>query len=334
MGAARRLSETDARFVNRTPVRRRDAGITQFTHLDAGENIFLLRQIEFIQTRSYDVKFPLLYARKFIPINNQVDRAAATYTYHSYTQVGMAALIASYADKLPQNDVFVTETSIQIKTAANGYHYSVLEIRQAMRANVPLDQKKANAARRSMEVLIDRILAVGDSASGLVGMINQPNALTFTVPNGAAGSPDWASKKPLEILSDMVNICVFIPSNTGNVEEPNAILLPRSQYTQIATTPMLGANVATELTILEYFKRNQPQIEVGMWPLLKGQGTGSTDRMIAYNRDPDKFEGIIPQEFEQFPPEQEGLRFNVACHARIGGVVFYYPLSMAVGDGI
>lgn len=332
MGAALRLREHDARFVSQVPVRRRDAGLGRFSKLDAGENIFLLRQIEFIQTRSYDVKFPLLYARKFIPINNEVDRAAATYTYHSYTQVGMAMLIASYADKLPQNDVYVTETSIQIKTAANGYHYSVLELRQAMRAQVPLDQKKANAARRSMEVLIDRILAIGDTPSGLVGMINQANSLTFTVPNGAAGSPDWASKKPLEILSDMVNICVFIPSNTGNVEEPNAIILPRSQYTQIATTPY--SQTSSDLTVLEYFKRNMPQIEVGMWPLLKGQGVGSTDRMIAYNRDPDKFEGIIPQEFEQFPPEQEGLVFRVACHARIGGVVFYYPLSMAVGDGI
>jgi hypothetical protein len=130
----------------------------------------------------------------------------------------------------------------------------------------------------------------------------------------------------------MVNICVFIPANTGNVEEPNAIVVPRSQYTQIATTPY--SQTASDLTVLEYFKRNMPQVEVGMWPLLKGQGVGGTDRLIAYNRDPDKFEGIIPQEFEQFPPEQEGLVFKIACHGRIGGVVFYYPLSMAVGDGI
>lgn len=304
----------------------------RFNRLDASENAFLLRQIEFIQTRSYDVKFPLLYARKFIPVNNAVDRAAATYTYHSYTQVGVAALLASYADNLPRADVFVTETSSAIKGGAISYGYSILEIRQAMRANVPLDQKKANAARRGVEVLIDRILAVGDSATGLVGMINQANSLAFTIPNGALGSPDWLSKKPLEILSDMVNICTFIPIQTNNVEEPNALLLPRSQYTQIATTPY--SQTASDLTVLEYFKRNMPQVEVGMWPLLKGQGTGSTDRMIAYNRDPDKFEAIIPQEFEQFPPEQEGLVFSVACHFRIGGCVFYYPLSMAVGDGI
>lgn len=300
--------------------------------LDAVENIFLLRQVEFIQTRSYDVKFPLLYARKFIPVNNQIDRSASTYTYPQYTQTGMARLLASYADDLPRADVYVKEFSSAIKPLGDSYGYNINEIRQAMRANVPLDQKKSNAARRAVETLIDRILAIGDTAAGLVGMINQPNSLSFTIPNGAGGFPAWATKKPLEILSDMVNICAYIPTSTGNVEEPNAILLPRPQYTQISTTPY--ANSASDLTILEYFKRNNPGVDVGMWPQLTGQGVAATDRMIAYNRDPEKLEAIIPQEFEQFPPEQEGLSFQVACHARIGGVVFYYPLSMAVGDGI
>jgi hypothetical protein len=300
--------------------------------LDAGENIFLLRQVEFISTRSYDVKFPLLFARKFIPVNNQIDRSAATYTYPQYTQVGMAKLLASYADDLQRADVYVKEFSSAIKPLGDSYGYNINEIRQAMRAQVPLDQKKANAARRAVETLIDRILALGDTAAGLVGMINQPNALSFTIPNGLAGTPQWSTKKPLEILSDMVNICAFIPTSTGNVEEPNAILLPRSQYTQVATTPY--STSASDLTVLEYFKRNNPGVDVGMWPLLATQGVASTDRMIAYNRDPEKLEGIIPQEFEQFPPEQEGLNFQVACHARIGGVVFYYPLSMAVADGI
>lgn len=313
--------------------RRRDRSSQLPGRLDASENAFLLRQVEFIQTRSYDVKFPLLYARKFIPINNQIDNSASTYTYPQYTQVGMAKLLASYADDLPASDVYVTEFSSKIKPLGSAYRYNINEIRQAMKAGVALDQKKSNSARKSIENLIDRILALGDTATGLVGFINQPNALSYTIPNGALGSPLWSSKKPLEILADMVNLVAFVPTNTGNNEEPNAVLLPRAQYTLISTTPW-SANGGSDLTILEYFKRNQPGVEVGMWPLLVGQGAGGTDRMIAYNRDPEKFEGIIPQEFEQFQPEQKGLTFEIACHARIGGCVFYYPLSMAVGDGI
>lgn len=301
--------------------------------LDAAESAFLLRQLEFIATRTYDQQFPTLYARRFIPVNNQIDRAATNYTYGSYTAVGIAKLLASYADDLPRADVYVKEFTSPIRAIGQSFGYSIQEIRAAQRANVPLDQKKAQAARRGVEVVIDRILSLGDAASGLVGLINQPNALVYTIPNGTAASPLWANKTPLEILEDMVNICAFIPTSTGNVEEPNAILLPRAQYTIISTTPMFATG-GSDLTILEYFKRNKPEVSVGMWPNLDNAGAGGTDRMIAYNRDPEKMEAIIPQEFEQFPPEQRGLNFEVACHARIGGVVFYYPLSMAVGDGI
>lgn len=311
-------------------VRKDYAGLP--VRLDAVESAFLLRQVEFIAARTYDQKFPRLYARRFIPINNTIDRSAQTYTYAQYTQVGVARLLASYADDLPAADTYVKEFSTSIKGLGASYHYNIMEIRQALRANVSLDQKKANAARRAIEVQIDTILALGNTAAGLTGFINQANALSYTIPNGNAGTPDWASKTPLEILSDMANMVAFVPTSTGNVEEVDTFLLPRKQYTQISTTPY--SQTASDLTILEYFKRNHPGVEVGMWPLLSGQGVGTTDRAVAYKRDPDHLEGLIPQEFEQFPPEQKGLTFNVACHARIGGVVFYYPLSMCVGDGI
>ena len=56
--------------------------------------------------------------------------------------------------------------------------------------------------------------------------------------------------------------------------------------------------------------------------------------MIAYRRDPDAFTLEIPQMFEQLPVQERGLEFVVPCHSRIGGVIIYYPLSMAIGEGI
>ena len=305
----------------------------RFDNLDASENAFLLRQVEQIAARTYDKKYPKLYARKFVPINGSIDRGAQTYTFARYSQFGMAQLLNAYSDQLPRSDVKVTEESIQIKGMGASYGYSLQDLRAAMMANVPLDQKKANAARRGFELLVDRILAIGDTATGMVGMLNQPNALAYTVPNGASGVATWADKTPLEILADMVGICLFIPNSTGQVEEPNSLILPRTQYTQIATTPMFSVG-GSDLTILEYFKRNMPQVDVGMWPKCAGIGANGTDIMMAFDKSPDAFEGVIPQEFEQLPPQQEGLNFTVPCHGRIGGVVFYYPLSQAIGAGI
>ena len=41
----------------------------------------------------------------------------------------------------------------------------------------------------------------------------------------------------------------------------------------------------------------------------------------------------IPQEFEQFAPQVEGMEYQIPCHARIGGVAWYYPLAAVAADG-
>jgi len=226
----------------------------------------------------------------------------------------------SYAQNLPRADVFVEEESSSIRPLGAAYGYDINELRAAMEVDKPLDAKKAAAARRSVEVEFDRILANGDSASGLVGMINQPNALGYTIPAGGGGQTAWESKTPLEVLADLNGIVSFVPQSTGEAETVNAILLPRSQHTLIATTPW---GVGTDTTILTYFTKNNPNVDVALWPRLDGAGAGGTDRMIAYRRDPMALEAIIPQEFEQFPPQEKGLEYEIPCHARCGGVVFY-----------
>ena len=62
--------------------------------------------------------------------------------------------------------------------------------------------------------------------------------------------------------------------------------------------------------------------------------SGSSGRMVALRQDPMKLEAIIPQEFEQLPPQMEDFETKTICHARTGGVVAYYPASISYGDGI
>jgi hypothetical protein len=86
---------------------------------------------------------------------------------------------------------------------------------------------------------------------------------------------------------------------------------------------------------LQFFLRNSPYItSVEPWDKLTGAGAGPTNRMMVYRRDPDALQLVIPQEFESFPPEQEGLNSVIACHARTAGVQCYYPMSILYADGI
>lgn len=301
--------------------------------LDAAESAFFARQLEYIQSRTYDQKFPPLKARRYIPVNNQVDNAAAVYTFRAYSQFGVAKILASYSDDLPRADVKGQEFSIQIKGLGDSYGYNVQEIRAASRAQVNLDAKKATAARRAVEVLIDQMGFAGDGKTNAMGLSNIPNAGSYVVPAGVGGGTEWSTKTPLEILADLNGIENKIVRDTKENEIPDTLLLPLEQYQLIAVTPMSAT--IPDTTILEYFLRTSQYVKnVDVWDKLDAAGAGGTDRMICYRRDPDAVELIVPQEFEQFPPQQRNLEWVVPCHARCAGVVAYYPLSISYGDGI
>lgn len=301
-------------------------------NLDASENVFFSRQLELVKTKTYDRKYPNLQARSFVPLDPELDNAVETIRLRSYTQVGIARLIASYADDLPRADVKTDDQIFSVRSIGTSYGYNLQEIRASRRAGTSIDQKKAAAARRATEVVIDRILALGDSASGLTGLLNVPNALSYTVPaDGTGASALWTTKTPALIIRDMVGICEFIVTQTNEIEAPNMLLLPRPQYTQIRTT-RFDSN--SDKTILQWFQAQYPGVSVNPWYRMTGAGAGSTQRMMAYTMSPDHMQGAVPQEFEQLPVQERNLEFVVPCHARVGGVQCYYPLSVAYGDGI
>lgn len=303
-------------------------------HADAAESMFFARQLEEIRSRSYDVKLVELKARMLIPVDNSVPPGADVVTYRQYTASGVAKIIASYSDDLPSSDGFGKEYHVAVKGLGASYKYSVQEIRAASMVGLPLEQRKANAARRTIEELIDKLAQSGDSDTGLVGLFNQSAALTYSIPNGASGKQDWADKTPSEILADMNGATNNVVNQTHDVEHPDTMILPVSQYTLIASLPF-NPNNASNVTVLEMFLKNSPYVsEVEPWYALAGAGTAGADRGIVYKRDPDHLMLVIPQEFEQFPPQQKNLAFVIPCHARCAGVQAPYPMAICYFDNI
>lgn len=301
-------------------------------HLDASETAFTQRSLEQIRANTYDVKFPVLKGRQLIPVDTSISPGAETVTYRQYTPVGMAIIISNYSQRLPRSDVFVKEFTSRIRGIGTAYGFSIQEIRAAQFAGVPLEQRKANAARQAYETTFDQILRTGDSTYGLLGFVNQPNVSVYTVPNGAATTATWATKTADEILADLNGIEQKIVDNTKEVEAPDTILVPPNQYALINTKPR---STTSDTTIAQFFLKNSPNVkQIVSWSALKGAGTGGTDRMIAYRRSPDVLQAIEPQPFEQLAPQTEGLEIITNCHGRCGGVVVYYPLAICVGDGI
>lgn len=301
--------------------------------LDANENIFFQRQLEYIKSQTYDIKYPALKARELFPVSYEAGPAAKTITYRQFDQVGMAKIIANYSKDFNRVDITGKEFTANVRSLGDSYAYNFQEIRSAALTGMPLQQSRANAARRAILQLENQIALQGDADHNLSGFLTNPNITTTVVANdGDAGSTLWADKTPDQIIRDMNALVNGVVATTKGVETPNVLLLPIDQYTFISATPRSSTS---DTTILQYFLNNNPFIQVVDWlNELAGAGSGGADVMVCYDRNPDKLTLEIPSDFEQFPPQEQGLEFVINCHERIGGVNIYYPLSVAVGEGI
>lgn len=310
---------------------RLDFHVKKSLRFDAAESIFVENQLKEIDTRIFETKFPEIRFRDFLPIKN-ISNAMQTYSYKMYTMYGLAKWISDYASDLPRAGVKAQEYFRQIKGFGIAFGWSMQEMRAAAATNTPLEDMEAQAARRACEEFFDAVARTGDSGLGLLGLLNQTNTTLYTVPNGISGSAEFKDKTPDEVVADLNGIVNNIVTSTKEVEKPDTLLLPTEQFTDISSRRM-GDGDST--TILNHFKQSNPYIKnVGSWYQLTGAGTGGSDRMIAYRRDPMNLEMVIAQEAETFPPQMKNLALEIAMHARTAGVVVRYPLSISYGDGI
>lgn len=220
-----------------------------------------------------------------------------------------------------------------MKGIGESYAYSIKDIRRSMQAGgIPLDQRRAVAARRANDEKTDSIALFGDAASGLQGLLNYTGIGAVTLANGAAGTKTWATKTNDEILADIQAItdAVMIPTNAREV--PDTLLLPLSKYNLLANRRLGSAN---DTTLLQFILKNNPYLKTIDWlNELAGAGTSGTDRMLVGTFDEDHITFELPQPFEQFTPQPEGMAFKVPCHSENGGVIIYYTAAFQTADGL
>ena len=301
-------------------------------NIDASEGLIFARQLEFIESALYETKYPMLKARELFPIDYNVPPAAKTYTYRVYDSQGAFELITNYSDDFRNVTTTGTETTGHISSFGLAIEYSIMDIREAQMAGIPLDNFQFTVSRRLWEERLDDVAFNGLADSNLVGILNHPNVPTGAVPNGAAVASEWSTKTPAEILADMNSTSSGMIDLTNGVETPDTLVMPHAQYELISTTRM---DSGTDTTILEFFLRNNAHISrVIPWYKLKGAGTAGVDVMFAYRNDATAIQLVIPQEYETFPPQQKNLAFSIPAHGRTGGMRIRYPLSVTIKEGI
>ena len=304
--------------------------------LDADGAVFFQRQLEHIKARSYDVLYAELKARSLFPVSNEGGPGITTITYRTYDQAGAAKIINAYADDLPRADVAGKETTIPVRSVGISYGYNLDEIQASQLTGAALDQRRANAARRSVEQTTNDVAFFGDATSGMPGLFDNPNIPTGAVVNPGAGT-EWVNKTPDEILFDVNDLFADIFETTKMVESGNTLMVPPSQWSYISSTPRASNS---DTTIAKFLAQNSPYLnsEADIIPVnecLAAQNPElSTDAMVAYDRSPDKLQLEIPVELEMLPVQQKNLEFVIPGRSRLAGLNIYYPLSIAIATGI
>ena len=305
-----------------------------FTKLDSDESVFFLRELEHIKSKSYDNKYASLKARSVIPVSFEAGSAAESITYEQWEQAGIAKIVANYGTDFPRADVKAKQFTSVIKSLGASYGYNVQEIRAAQSKGKPLNQRKANAARRSVAQQENSIAYVGDTDAGLQGWLTNANIPDVALAaDGTGASTTLLSKTPDLQIRDLNLIANNVIENSLGIEEPDTMLLPLEIFTSLMSNPRSNNS---DTTVLNYFLTNNAFIQDidRLNELTAANGFIGSDTAIAYRRDADAFTLEIPQEYETFPPQEKGMEFVVNVHERIGGVILYYPLSQAKSDDV
>lgn len=308
------------------------AAILAGHNMDANESLFFARDLEKVKSKSYDVRYPEYTAMRVIPLATDAGIGVEVITYRQYDAVGFAKIISNYATDLPRVDLIGKEFFSKVKSLGDSYGYSVQDIRAAQFAGKPLEQRKANAARQAIEQQINTIAYTGDAASGLVGLFTHPNITTYTLPaDGTGSTTTFKTKTPDQVLRDLNGMVNKVKELTKGVESPDTLLISHNVHGDISTR---ARSTTSDTTILEFFLKNSPYIKnVEVIPECASAGAGNTELAMMFKKSEDKLTLEIPQMFEQFPPQAKGLEFVIPCHARIGGVIIYYPLSVIKAEG-
>jgi len=306
--------------------------------LDANETAVLEKQLEFMRARTADIERPEFKARMLVPITSEVDPGAETWAYAQWDRVGMAKIVANYADDIPKVATFAKKFVQSVETIALGYGWSWLDLQRTARAGVPLRTRLAAAVRDGFESRIETIAAIGIEETGATGLLNHPNVPGISAAPPATGTDaawDGGDKTPLEVVDDLLAMENAIVTNTKGVRSADTLILPLAKLNYIAQKSIYSAAPSNPMdTILSVFLAKSRSItNVEFWHFADTADDGDPLACM-YKRDPMVVHMELPLEQQELPPQAKNLSLEINSVGRIGGVAWEYPLGGVYMAGI
>jgi hypothetical protein len=293
-----------------------------------GSSMYFARQLDFVKARAYNQLYPEMKSAILVPDDTDMPEWIETLSVVSYEAVGMAKIIANYADDLPRADVRGVAQVVGVKTIGDSYGYNVNEIRASQANGFGLDARKAESARLAVEIKLAKLRLVGDDEYGLYGIFTYPNIPEVVLP--FAG--DWGLLSGNEVLGNLIAMQEAYYKQNKGVHLADMLALPPDAYSA-CVTKMLTAGVSPT-SPLDYYQRLYPNVRVER--IYECQGAQITtapipvshDVAMLYERRIENLAHLYVMPFTQLPPEARNLEFVINAVARSAGVQVWRPLAL------
>ena len=305
---------------------------------DAQTLALAARQVEHVMAGLYEEPFPQypMAEGQIIDIDTSVPIGAKVFTWYGVTGRAIAEFVASWAGgSAPLASLGGISKSQPIHAAANGYAHSLDDMRTAAFAGFPLDQQFGRVVREGHAELHHRVGLWGREDLKLPGLVKHPGITVLDAPaDGTASSRYWSAKTSDLILRDVDLLVTNVSEVSYGRRQTTDVRIPRREWNQISA---MRIGTVDTVTVMDFLRKIYPGITWGILDDLAASQSGgnlSADAALAYVKDPNIVQLVIPMAFLQHPPQQVDLMIKVPCESKIGGVTLKEPPTVVRLDSI
>lgn len=306
---------------------------SQYRNDEADLAVFLNRELESRDPRTFTDLYEGLQMRSLVPKIPGISVYDRQYAYEIWTTTGNAEFIGEHAGDLPRIEVGRREVALPMKPLGAEMGYSVLTLRGAMKGGIRFEEQTLKAASRAVMRKVDKVLAVGDTASGITGLFNDAEILSSYSVN-----PTGAYSGAANVLA---SLNALIATTRARVETVSMfhedaptfgkfhIVLPPTEHTYIHQTPA-SANYPD--TIYKVFMEQNAEWCSGISSAsyLATIHSGGKPRGVCYPiNDVALGAAIADEEFVREAPQFKGLNVSVPMFTSTGGVCLRYKPAMS-----
>lgn len=251
--------------------------------------------------------------------------------------------IGKNTNNIPGIGVDIGKTVLPLYLWGTEISYTIPELLSAQQLGRPIDEQKFTGMQLKWQMDIDEMVYIGDSALTKYGLVNSTAVTTGFVTAGAAGTTQWTTKTPAEILADINALITAAWAASGYAICPTKLLLPPTQFGYITSQTVSSAG---NISILKFIQDNCISLSINgkkldiqpvKWLVGRGVAAGSpsaaTDRMVCYTQVSDKVRfPLVP--LQRTPLEFRSIYHLTTYFGKLGVLEIVYPETLRYADGI